>query len=64
MYLTLRKTTLILKLSTSVLFYRVFLLGVQQNLLQNLINYIGNFNTAMLDRVNAMEVSATLLHDG
>ena len=62
MYLTLRKTTLILKLSTSVLFLQD-VLTAQQGIIQALINYIEEFNTGMLDRVGAVEVSTTLLHD-
>jgi hypothetical protein len=62
MYVTLRKTTLILKLSTSVLFLQD-VRAAQQALIQNLINYISNFNTAVLGRVGALEVSSTLLHD-
>lgn len=62
MYLTLRKTTLILKLSAYVLFLQDVLVA-QQAILQNLITYISEFNTGMLDRVADVEVSTTLLHD-
>ena len=62
MYLTLRKTTLILKLSASVLSLQD-VLAAQQAIIQNLIDYVGEFNTGMLDRVGALEVSSTLFHD-
>ena len=39
-------------------FFLQDVLGAQQTLLQNLINYTGNFNTTMLDRVSALEVSS------
>jgi hypothetical protein len=36
-------------------------LTAQQVIIQNLLNYIGNFNTDLLDRVGGLEVSTTLL---
>ena len=62
MYLTLRKTTLILKLSASVLFLQD-VLTAQQAIIQALINYVEQFNAGMLNRVGAVEVSTALLHD-
>jgi hypothetical protein len=36
-------------------------LTAQQAVIQNLLNYVGNFNTDLLDRVGGLEVSTTLL---